>query len=103
MVPVATRTRSWQCNTAANIRDGDSVFRHTRFLVFLNAQPPSPREPKQEHLDPMEDVQNRTDERQVPIDQVGVCDLGYPITVLDRNHEKQHTIGRLTLSVSLPH
>jgi GTP cyclohydrolase I len=51
----------------------------------------------------MEDVQNRNDERQVPIDQVGVCDLRYPITVLDRNHEKQQTIARLTLSVSLPH
>ena len=51
----------------------------------------------------MEDVQNRNDERQVPIDQVGVCDLRYPISVLDRNHEKQHTIARLTLSVSLPH
>jgi GTP cyclohydrolase I len=51
----------------------------------------------------MEDVQSRNDERQVPIDQVGVCDLRYPITVLDRNHEKQQTIGRLTLSVSLPH
>src|SRR6516165_9583839 len=51
----------------------------------------------------MEDIQNRNDERQVPIDQVGVCDLRYPITVLDRNHEKQQTIARLTLSVSLPH
>jgi GTP cyclohydrolase I len=51
----------------------------------------------------LEDVQNRTDERQVPIDQVGVCDLRYPITVLDRNHEKQYTVARLTLSVSLPH
>lgn len=51
----------------------------------------------------LEDVQNRNDERQLPIDQVGVCDLRYPITVLDRNHEKQQTIARLTLSVSLPH
>lgn len=32
----------------------------------------------------MEDVQSRPDDRQVPIDQVGVCDLRYPITVLDR-------------------
>jgi len=51
----------------------------------------------------LEDVQNRNDERQIPIDQVGVCDLRYPITVLDRNHEKQQTIARLSLSVGLPH
>jgi GTP cyclohydrolase I len=51
----------------------------------------------------LEDVQNRNDERQIPIDQVGVCDLRYPITVLDRNQEKQQTIARLSLSVGLPH
>jgi GTP cyclohydrolase I len=51
----------------------------------------------------MEDVQNRPDDRQVPIDQVGVCDLRYPITVLDRRRETQQTVARLTLSVGLPH
>jgi len=51
----------------------------------------------------MEDVQNRKDQRQVPIDQVGICDLRYPITVLDRHREKQATVARLTLSVGLPH
>jgi GTP cyclohydrolase I len=51
----------------------------------------------------MEDVQNRRDERRIPIDRVGVSDLRYPITVLDRGQERQHTVARLTMSVSLPH
>jgi GTP cyclohydrolase I len=51
----------------------------------------------------VEDVQSRGDERRVPIDRVGVCDLRYPITVLDRRRETQHTIARIAMSVSLPH
>jgi GTP cyclohydrolase IB len=51
----------------------------------------------------MDDVQSRRDERRIPIDQVGVTDLRYPIVVLDREKEKQHTLARLSMSVSLPH
>lgn len=51
----------------------------------------------------MEDVQSRADDRQIPIDQVGVSDLRYPIVVLDRELGKQQTVARLTMSVSLPH
>jgi GTP cyclohydrolase I len=51
----------------------------------------------------MADVQNRPDTRGTPIDQVGVCDLRYPITVLDRLQQTQQTVARLTMSVSLPH
>jgi hypothetical protein len=47
----------------------------------------------------VEDVQSRHDDRQVPIDQVGVCDLRYPITVLDRQRVTQQTMARLTMSV----
>lgn len=50
----------------------------------------------------MEDVQNRPDERGVAIDHVGISDLRYPIVVLDRANERQHTVARLNLSVSLP-
>ena len=50
----------------------------------------------------MQDVQNQRDERQVPIDQVGVCGLRYPIVVLDQAKEKQQTIAELSMSVSLP-
>jgi len=51
----------------------------------------------------MDDIQSRVDDRCIHIDQVGVNDLRYPITVLDRDHEVQHTVAQLTLSVSLPH
>lgn len=51
----------------------------------------------------MDDVQNHSDERGIPLDQVGVTDLRYPIVVLDRQNEKQHTVARLTMSVDLPH
>jgi GTP cyclohydrolase IB len=51
----------------------------------------------------MEDVQGRSDHREIPLDQVGVTDLRYPIVVLDKLHEKQHTIATLSMSVNLPH
>ena len=51
----------------------------------------------------LEDVQNRGDERRVPIDQVGVSGLRYPISVLDRQQKKQQTIAQLSLAVDLPH
>jgi GTP cyclohydrolase I len=51
----------------------------------------------------MLDVQARGDTRGVPLDRVGVTDLLYPIVVLDRARERQHTTARLTMSVSLPH
>lgn len=51
----------------------------------------------------MEDVQNRRDHREIPIDRVGVRNLRYPIIVWDRAHEKQSTVALLSLSVSLPH
>ncbi len=51
----------------------------------------------------MDDVQAHRDERRIPIDQVGVSDLRYPIVVLDKERERQHTVALLSLSVSLPH
>lgn len=51
----------------------------------------------------MDDVQNYQDERRIPIDQVGVSDLRYPIVVLDRDQGRQHTTARLKMSVNLPH
>ena len=49
------------------------------------------------------DIQGSSDDRGLAIDQVGVCDLRYPITVLDRTNREQHTIATVSLSVSLPH
>jgi GTP cyclohydrolase I len=51
----------------------------------------------------VEDVQNQRDERQIPIDQVGIRDLQYPIVVRDRTRAPQHTVARLTMAVNLPH
>ena len=51
----------------------------------------------------MKDVQKSEDTRGIPIDRVGVCDVRYPITVLDRNQEKQPTVATIDLSVDLPH
>lgn len=51
----------------------------------------------------MEDVQARYDDRNIPIDQAGVCDIAFPIIVLDRSHREQRTVARISMSVSLPH
>jgi GTP cyclohydrolase I len=51
----------------------------------------------------MEDVQGRGDTRGIALDQAGVSRLRYPIVVLDRDHEKQHTVATVSMSVSLPH
>lgn len=51
----------------------------------------------------MVDIQSNRDSRRTPIDQVGVSDLRYPIIVLDQKMEKQQTIAKIAMSVSLPH
>jgi len=55
------------------------------------------------HHEDLEDVQNHKDHREVPIEQVGVSDLRYPITVLDRAAQSQRTVASIDLSVGLPH
>jgi GTP cyclohydrolase I len=49
------------------------------------------------------DIQQSLDERGIDIDYVGVCDLRYPIIVLDRANGKQQVAATFSLSVSLPH
>ncbi len=49
------------------------------------------------------DVQAGADERNVRIDKVGVKDIRYPITVMDRSKEAQQTIGTVNMYVDLPH
>ena len=51
----------------------------------------------------MKDVQNQRDPRKIPIDRVGVKNLRYPITVLDRDNDIQHTVGSISMFVNLPH
>ncbi|HSH69158.1 MAG TPA: GTP cyclohydrolase FolE2 [Deferrisomatales bacterium] len=51
----------------------------------------------------LEDVQNRKDHRQIAIDKVGVKNIVYPVTVLDRAHGEQHTVATVNMYVGLPH
>lgn len=51
----------------------------------------------------LKDVQNQGDERNIGIRKVGVKDLRYPISVLDRKDERQHTIASINMYVDLPH
>ncbi|MDL2285915.1 GTP cyclohydrolase FolE2 [Desulfococcaceae bacterium OttesenSCG-928-F15] len=51
----------------------------------------------------MKDVQGQKDERNLPIEKVGIKSLRYPITVLDREHGKQHTVADISMYVDLPH
>ncbi|PLY01478.1 MAG: GTP cyclohydrolase I FolE2 [Desulfuromonas sp.] len=51
----------------------------------------------------MPDLQNAPDSRNIPIDKVGVKDIRYPIVVLDKNRERQHTVARINMYVDLPH
>ena len=44
----------------------------------------------------IEDMQSSSDDRKIDIDKVGVCDLKYPIVVMDRDNEKQSTVAKLS-------
>lgn len=51
----------------------------------------------------MIDTQNLRDYRHVEINKVGVKDIQYPITVLDKRNRVQHTVGKINMYVNLPH
>jgi GTP cyclohydrolase I len=51
----------------------------------------------------MKDVQNSHDHRRIEIDKVGVKNVSYPITVLDKANGFQHTIATINMYVNLPH
>jgi GTP cyclohydrolase I len=48
------------------------------------------------------DIQNSKDYRQIPVNRVGVKDLHYPITVLDKANKHQSTVARVNMYVNLP-
>ena len=52
---------------------------------------------------PLTDTQSLPDDRQIPIDRVGVKDLRYPIRVRDKSHSEQGTIATVQMTVDLPH
>ena len=51
----------------------------------------------------MIDIQNQPDDRNIAIDKVGIKNLRYPITVLDRRNGIQHTVASINMYVDLPH
>jgi len=51
----------------------------------------------------MKDVQSQQDFRCIDIQKVGVKEISYPITVLDKAHRVQKTVARVNMYVSLPH
>jgi GTP cyclohydrolase I len=54
-------------------------------------------------LKTLKDTQSQPDYRKVDIDKVGVKDIRYPIVVLDKKNEVQHTIASINMYVDLPH
>jgi len=56
-----------------------------------------------QHLVELKDTQSEVDHRKIAIDRVGVKNLRYPITVLDKAHRTQNTIATVSLTVDLPH
>ena len=51
----------------------------------------------------MRDIQKEPDNRNIPINKVGVKGLKYPIIVLDRQNGTQSTVARVNMYVDLPH
>ena len=61
---------------------------------------PRQRFPKHEKM--MIDIQSQRDDRNIPIDKVGIKNLRYPITVRDRRNGRQHTVATINMYVDLP-
>ena len=51
----------------------------------------------------MNDIQNQRDHRKIEINKVGVKNIRYPITVLDKAKGFQHTVANVNMFVGLPH
>ena len=49
------------------------------------------------------DIQNSEDKRGIEIDQVGVSNVRYPLTLPLRNGGEFHTVANMSMAVSLPH
>lgn len=51
----------------------------------------------------MKDIQNQPDHRRINIKKVGVKNISYPITVLDKEKKTQKTVATVNMYVNLPH
>ena len=49
------------------------------------------------------DLQGKRDERQIPLERVGVSHIRCPIVVLDRSNRQQNVTATVSISVNLPH
>ncbi|TLN12611.1 GTP cyclohydrolase I FolE2 [bacterium] len=49
------------------------------------------------------DIQSSRDHREIEIDKVGVKNITYPVTLLDKAHGKQSTVASVDMYVGLPH
>ncbi len=59
--------------------------------------------PQHNHMNiKLADVQNRTDNRQIALQRVGIKNIRYPITVLDRERGSQQTVANVNMYVYLP-
>jgi GTP cyclohydrolase I len=58
--------------------------------------------PMNETPAPLVDIQSSQDERNIPIDKVGVRKVKYPMHLRERDNGLQHTVGEFTLTVDLP-
>lgn len=50
----------------------------------------------------LKDIQSQPDDRNLPINKVGVKDITYPVVVMDRSDGLQHTVARINMYVDLP-
>jgi len=51
----------------------------------------------------MKDIQNQPDFRRINIQKVGVKNISYPLTVLDKENTTQKTVATVNMYVNLPH
>lgn len=53
-------------------------------------------------MHPIADIQSKPDHRNLAVNQVGIKDIRYPVTVRDIHEKIQHTVASLDLYVDLP-
>jgi len=56
-----------------------------------------------DHPTTLVDIQSSADQRNIPIDKVGVRKVKYPMHVRVKDDGLQHTVGEFSLTVDLPH
>lgn len=51
----------------------------------------------------LRDIQSEPDDRKLAIDKVGVKNITYPVSVMDKSAGEQHTVATVNMFVDLPH